>query len=160
MSTIIMAPLCSIYISNILRALKCRLTAWLQIWRANAKIHLLPYSRSGLPDLVVTGEISWWKALVNDWSDNMGEEEQANPSSLLPSVIVTCLIRQTLPSPVKSHESVTDNKTLAAHICVQLKLLVHFRVSNGQCSGWVLLLRNPSAQQVWLHRNNVGITIP
>ena len=56
----------------------------------------------------------------------MGEEEQANPSSLLLSVIVTCLIRQTIPSPVKSHASVTDNKTMAAHIFVQLKLLVHF----------------------------------
>lgn len=40
MSTIIMAPLCSIYIFNILRAFKCWLTGWLQICCAYVKIHI------------------------------------------------------------------------------------------------------------------------
>lgn len=86
MSTIIMAPLCSIYISNILRAFKCQLTGWLWICCAYVKMHITrpaPSRRSGHSDLVLIGEISWWEALVSDWSGHLEEEGLAIPSFLL-----------------------------------------------------------------------------
>lgn len=80
MCTIIVAPLCSIYISNILQALKCQLTGWLQICYALHQVlhHLLSSRRSGHPDLVLTWlyqvKSTGKKALMNDWSSNLEEE--------------------------------------------------------------------------------------
>lgn len=102
-STITVAQLCSIYIFNILPVFffKC----WFDRLIANILLlhqqphRLLSWRGSGHPDRPFTGEISWFGTLVNDWSGNLGEEEQAiSPSHY---VIVTCLIRQIRQAQLK-----------------------------------------------------------
>lgn len=104
MNTVIMPPLCPIYISNILQAVKCWLTRWLQICCPFVKIHVTSCYLGDQNNLT-----SCWHDFTRSagsewliWSFGGGGIGHHLLFTATHSVIVACLITQTIPARLKA----------------------------------------------------------